>query len=107
MTVDVSELTGESPFVIYFYPGTPCSFDDGHDSPALDAAPHRAFSARQADFLARNCVVGGFSIQPHEEQRAAASETDIEHLLVTDPELRPTWHFDLRTSTVDNLRWYC
>lgn len=106
-TVDVSELAGEARLVIYFYPGTVCSFDDGHDSQALDAAQHRAFTAHHADFLARNCVVLGVSSQPHEQQRAAASDTDIEHLLVSDPELRFTRHFDLRTFTVDDLRWYC
>jgi len=48
--VALSEL-GER-LVVYFYPGTVWSPEDGYDSPVLDVAQHRAFALHSADFLA-------------------------------------------------------
>jgi peroxiredoxin len=105
--VDLFELAAKSPVVAYFYPAAEVSPEDGYQSLALDAAQHRAFTAHRPDFLARNCRVLGISSQPHEQQRLAALETEVEHLLLCDTSLWFARELSLRTFSIDEVRWYC
>jgi peroxiredoxin len=104
--VDIRELAEKSPLVMYFYPGTAASPEDGHASREVDQAQHRAFSSHHPDFLALNCSVFGVSSQPREQQHATTA-CEIEHLLLSDPCARLAREFNLRTFTVDGARWYC
>jgi peroxiredoxin len=101
--VDVRDLEG----VIYFYPGCICSPEDGYQSPALDAAQHRAFARRGADFLAMDCRPVGISSQSVEGQRRAAADTKASHILLSDPELQLARALRLPTFNLDNADWYC
>jgi peroxiredoxin len=102
--VDVRDLEGW--LVIYFYPGCVCSPEDGYQSPALDAAQHRAFADRDADFLAMDCRPIGISSQSVEGQRRAAADTKAGHILLSDPELQLAQALELPTFNVDNADWY-
>jgi peroxiredoxin len=102
--VDVGDLEGW--LVIYFYPGCICSSEDGYQSPALDAAQHRAFADRGADFLAMDCRPIGISSQSVEGQRRAVADTKAGHLLLSDPELQLAQALGLPTFNVDNADWY-
>jgi peroxiredoxin len=103
--VDLGELAEQSHIVLYFYPGTSVSPEDGHRSAALDIAEHRAFDLSRDDFLALNSRVLGVSSESHEQQRAVAA--DLQHLLLSDPPACLAVELHLRTFTVDEKRWYC
>jgi len=105
---DVVNLDGEleqSSIVLYFFPGAQVSPEEGHESPELDAAQHRAFDEHRDNFLALNSLVLGVSSQPHEQQRVAAA--DLQHLLLSDPTARLADELNLRTFSMNDTRWYC
>jgi peroxiredoxin len=93
--------------VLYFYPGSQCSPEDGYDSPALDEAQHRAFAQCWTDFLALRSEIFGISSQPLDEQSVVASALGIGQPLLCDNERRVAHEIGLPTFTVDHIDWYC
>ncbi|HYB22209.1 MAG TPA: hypothetical protein VED41_00325 [Solirubrobacteraceae bacterium] len=89
--------------VIYCYPGGVYSPEDGYRSPGQDIAQHRAFAGRHDDFDALNCRVVGVSSQGVELQR----DTQVGHLLLSDPQLQLARQLKLPTFSVDRSDWYC
>lgn len=92
---------------VYFYPACVCSPEDGYRAPRQDFAQHLAFSRARADLLAAGYSVVGISSQPSEEQRWAVAGAQIEHALLSDPELKLAAALGLPTFNVDGMDWYC
>jgi peroxiredoxin len=93
--------------IVYFYPGSLCSPENGYDSPALDEAQHRAFADHWLDFTALHCVIFGISSQPLDKQRATAEGLGLGHPLLWDGEKRLAHELGLPTFTEANTSWYC
>lgn len=92
---------------IYFYPGSVCSPEDGYDSPARDAAQHRAFVYHREELAELGFTPVGVTSHPVEAQRSAAVDAGIVHPLLSDPELQLAGALGLRTFNVDAIDWYC
>jgi peroxiredoxin len=103
--VNPKEL-GHGSVVIYFYPGSKTSPDDGDDTPMVDAVQHRAFRDHHDEMAARRFSIAGISSQPPQAQYASASANDLTHTLLTDPECRLAQELELPTFMLDGANWY-
>lgn len=103
--VTFSEL-GER-LAIYFYPGSIFSPKDGYDSPARDAAQHRAFVYHREELAKLGFTPVGVTSHPVEAQRSAAVDAGIVHPLLSDPELQLARALDLPIFNADATDWYC
>ena len=106
-TVDLLALAGESMLLLYGYPGTSVSPEDGHHSPRLDDALHREFTSQHEVLRRKGWQVMGVSSQPAEQQRTLVAQAGLEHVLLHDPDARLGRELNLRTFTVNDLHWYC
>jgi peroxiredoxin len=79
--------SGSGAVVLYFYPGTEASPEDGVRSEAQDLAQHLEFAAHDLAFRSVGCRVFGISTQPHHRQVHYAEIARIDHLLLSDPQL--------------------
>jgi peroxiredoxin len=104
--VNLKQYANGFPLVIYFYPGSSSSPEDGHDCPMMDAAQHRAFRDHQPDFVAHEYRAIGISSQSEQAQHKSAADDHISHLLLTDPTLQLAQELELPTFTADHKRWY-
>lgn len=95
-------LVGQSPLIIYAYPGCPRSPEDEYRSPELDMAQHRAFASKQRELRALGLRAVGVSSQAVELQR----EARVEHLLLSDPDLQFARALGLPTFNADGSDWY-
>jgi peroxiredoxin len=101
--IDLAELDRA---VLYLYPGTRCSPEDGHGSPGLDETQHRVFSDHWPDFLALNCRVLGLSSQSLDEQCVVAAALGIGHPILCDRDASVAHELGLPTFSVDDVTWY-
>jgi peroxiredoxin len=92
--------------VIYLYPGSRASPDDGDDTPMVDAVQHRAFRDHYDEIAARRFGVAGISSQPEQAQYASAKANRLQHTLLTDPECRLAQELELPTFMLDGASWY-
>jgi peroxiredoxin len=95
-------LRGRDALVLYFFPGSVCSPEDGYGSPTLDVVQQQAFTDLHEHFTALGCRVAGISSQGVELQRDAA----VTHLLLSDPQLALARELGLPTFTGDGAAWY-
>lgn len=95
-------LVGQTPLIVYAYPGCPWSPEDGYCSPERDMAQHRAFAGKQGELRARGLRAVGVSSQAVELQRDAR----VEHLLLSDPDMQFARALGLPTFNTDGSDWY-
>lgn len=91
---------------VYFYPGTHTTPVSGYDSPAEDAAQHRAFQANHLALRALGADVVGISSQSKREQHQTLIEHRISHRMLTDPELTLAEMLSLPVFEHDGRWWY-
>lgn len=91
-----------TPLVIYTYPGCLHSPEDGYRSPERDMAQHRAFADKQGELRALGLRAVGVSSQGVEPQRDA----NVEHLLLSDPNLQFARALGLPRFPADGSEWY-
>jgi peroxiredoxin len=103
--VNPKEL-GHGSVVIYLYPGSRTSPDDGDDTPMVDAVQHRAFRDHHDEISARRFRVAGISSQPQQTQYASTKANYLQHTLLTDPECRLAQELELPTFVLDGMSWY-
>jgi peroxiredoxin len=103
--VAVPEL-GEK-LVLYLYPGSICSPEDGYQSPSRDSLQHRSFADRRGELgrLRYNAV--GLSSQSVDALRRVAADTGVSHPLLSDPDLQLARALGLPTFNMDHTDWYC
>jgi peroxiredoxin len=77
---------GHGSVVIYLYPGSRVSPDDGDDTPMVDTVQHRAFRDHHDEIAVRRFDVAGISSQPRQTQYASANANHLTHTLLTDLE---------------------
>ncbi len=106
--VDLETYASGFSLVLYLYPGSTSSSEDGPDAQVTDVSQHRAFRERLADFIACEYRVIGISSQSEHEQAQAVMTHDVKcpHRLLSDPELRLASAFDLPTFNLDGARRY-
>jgi peroxiredoxin len=92
--------------VIYMYPGTNSSPQDGQATALMDAIQHRACRDRQPDLEARGYYTIGISSQPENAQRRAIAENQLTHRLLSDPKLTLAHELKLPTFPLEGARWY-
>ncbi len=83
--------------VLYFFPGTGVSPEDGLRSEAHDLSQHLSFASYDLAFRSLGCRVLGISTQAHERQAHYAEKARTRHLLLSDPELTLAAALHLRT----------
>jgi peroxiredoxin len=102
--VDLSSLDRA---VLYVYPGSRCSPEDGYDSPVVDEEQHCAFADHWPDFLELNCMVLGMSSQALDQQSVVVAALGVGHPLLCDADARVGRALGLPTFSVGHSDWYC
>jgi peroxiredoxin len=92
--------------VYYLYPGTDEASALGIDSPAQDAAQHRAYCEREYRFRELGVRPVGISSQQHLEQLGTIRDHQIEHLMLIDPDLVLAEALGLPTFELAERLWY-
>jgi peroxiredoxin len=96
-----------TPLVIYFYPGSPRSPDDGDSSLVMDGLEHRAFRDHQPDLEAMGSSAVGVSSQSLEAQLQILVDHAIPpRQLLRDTDLHLASELGLATFMLDGARWY-
>jgi peroxiredoxin len=86
-SVDLRLLALGFPLVVYTFPGSECSPEDGGDAALMDGLQHRAFRDHQLNLEARGYRAVGISSQTSRAQRRVIVEDRLAHLLLSDPGL--------------------
>jgi peroxiredoxin len=92
--------------LIYLYPGTSSSPQDGQDTARMDAIQHRAFRDRQPELEARGYHTIGISSQSEQAQQRAVAEYRLTQRLLSDPQLTLAREMELPTFPLGGARWY-
>jgi peroxiredoxin len=87
--------------VLYLYPGSVCSPEDGYESPLRDSVQHRSFEDRRESLRALGYSAVKLSSQSVDTQWRVAADTGVSHTLLSDPDLV------LPTFNMDRDDWYC
>lgn len=103
--VAISELAEK--LVLYLYPGSVCSPEDGYESPLRDSVQHRSFADRREELGALGCSAVGLSSQSVDAQRRVVAATGVSHALLSDPDLVLAGALGLPTFNLDHADWYC
>jgi peroxiredoxin len=93
--------------VLYLYPGSVCSPEDGYESPLRDSVQHRAFEDSRKGLGALGYSAVGLSSQSVDVQRRVAADTGVRHTLLSDPGLLLASALGLPTFNMDRDDWYC
>jgi peroxiredoxin len=103
---DLGQFASAFPVVIYFYPGSSSSPEDGNACPMTDAVQNRVFNEHDPEFVAHGYRAIGISSQSAQEQHKSAAANRISLRLLTDPKLQLAQELELPTFIADGARWY-
>lgn len=95
--VAIGELGAK--LVLYLYPGSICSPEDGYQSPSRDSLQHRSFADRRDELTTLGYKAAGLSSQSVDAQRRVVADTGVSHTLLSDPALQLTGALGLPHST--------
>jgi peroxiredoxin len=93
--------------VLYLYPGSVRSPEDGYESPLRDSVQHRSFEDCRESLRTLGYSAVGLSSHSVDAQRRVAAGTGVSHTLLSDPDLVLARALGLPTFNMDRDDWYC
>lgn len=99
------EFAAHASLLIYLYPGA-AGVIRGDETPLIDAAQHRAFRDRCADYAACGFTIVGISSQSIHKQRRAVTINKLLHELASDPDFLLAEALGLPTRRFGPMRVY-